>query len=530
MISTRRRFVTASAALLGANSIPLSVARPSNIIHPVESEIFGSVVKEICESGVNEAISNGARYADVRVDHQYRMSSSVHVTELISLGIRTFVNGQWGFASTPNCSLSEAVRVARASVRNAKANGAVSDPVEIDFDNFTGGSLKGHWQTKIIDDPFETSRAEIHDFVRGLSVYVSKSLKADPKGFSVDFVKQDKVFVSSLGHYLTQRLYTTSGSFPFTVLFGKQSFTTSIDTTSIAGAGFEYLRGQSLRRQIAEHIEEIKQEMSLPSEPVDVGRYEMVLDANSVATLIADTIGPATELDRALGYEANAVGTSFINEPSDMLGQFRLASSIVSIEANRTQFQGAATVGWDDDGVKPIDFPIIKDGILVDMQTNAETSSEIGEYYRRIGKPIRSNGCSFAPSSELSPLTHTANLRLVPNDSNDSLDSLVKGVKNGILLKRASNDIDYQHISGMGTGKAFRVRNGKVTARLTSAATLFRTPELWNSIVGVGGINSEKTIGHSEYKGQPGRSSAFSVTATPAVLKETTVIDYTRKA
>ena len=44
---------------------------------------------------------------------------------------------------------------------------------------------------------------------------------------------------------------------------------------------------------------------------VEAGRYDLVVDPSNLWLTIHESIGHATELDRALGYEANYAGTSF---------------------------------------------------------------------------------------------------------------------------------------------------------------------------------------------------------------------------
>jgi len=45
---------------------------------------------------------------------------------------------------------------------------------------------------------------------------------------------------------------------------------------------------------------------------VDVGRYDLILDPTNLWLTIHESIGHPTELDRAMGYEANFAGTSFV--------------------------------------------------------------------------------------------------------------------------------------------------------------------------------------------------------------------------
>ena len=44
-----------------------------------------------------------------------------------------------------------------------------------------------------------------------------------------------------------------------------------------------------------------------------------------MASLVEQTFGVATQLDRALGYEANAGGTSYIDDPLGMVGHLQVA-------------------------------------------------------------------------------------------------------------------------------------------------------------------------------------------------------------
>ena len=63
---------------------------------------------------------------------------------------------------------------------------------------------------------------------------------------------------------------------------------------------------------------------------------------------IHESIGHATEFDRALGYEAAYAGTSFAT--FDKLGTLQYGSEIMNVTGDRTVDHGLATVGFDDEG------------------------------------------------------------------------------------------------------------------------------------------------------------------------------------
>ncbi len=58
---------------------------------------------------------------------------------------------------------------------------------------------------------------------------------------------------------------------------------------------------------------------------------------------IHESLGHSTELDRALGYEANFAGTSFLT--TDKMGNQRVGSDLMNIWGDRTIERGLATTG-----------------------------------------------------------------------------------------------------------------------------------------------------------------------------------------
>lgn len=113
-----------------------------------------------------------------------------------------------------------------------------------------------------------------------------------------------------------------------------------------------------------------------------------MVDPSNLWLTIHESIGHATELDRALGYEAAYAGTSFAT--FDQLGKLAYGSSVMNVTGDRTAEHGLATIGYDDEGVEGQSWDLVKDGTLVGYQLD-----------RRIAKLTglgRSNGCAFADS------------------------------------------------------------------------------------------------------------------------------------
>jgi TldD protein len=303
---------------------------------------------------------------------------------------------------------------------------------------------------------------------------------------------------------------------------------------SPAGVGWELYRGQPLRDQIDRAIAEAKEDMMLPLKPIDVGRYNIVMDAWSLAHLTSETIGLASELDRALGYEANAGGTSYLNDPKEMLGTFPVGASLLNATGNRNEPGAIATVQWDDEGVSPVSFPILKDGILTNYSTTREGAGWLKDYYNRVQRPLRSHGCAVGGDDLLGgihvPLGQTPNIAIAPGTESLDYAASVTELGNGIAWKNMKFDMDFQQGAGMGRGTAYEVRGGKITALLANSGILFKSTELLKNLIRLGGASSVERYGMRVSKGEPPQHAFHSVSAVPATFKDATVIDPRRKA
>ena len=176
------------------------------------------------------------------------------------------------------------------------------------------------------------------------------------------------------------------------------------------GRGWEYLAGTPEQgawpwdEELATLPELAVEKLKAPS--VESGHYDLVIDPSNLWLTIHESIGHATELDRALGYEAAYAGTSFAT--LDQLGSLRYGSEIMHVTGDRTAEHGLATIGYDDEGVQTQAWDIIRDGVLVGYQLDRAMARQNAE---RIGVS-RSNGCAFADSSSHVPIQRMANVSL----------------------------------------------------------------------------------------------------------------------
>src|SRR5690606_9037088 len=294
--------------------------------------------------------------------------------------------------------------------------------------------------------------------------------------------------------------------------------------------GYEYVRDANLVANAPRWAEEAVQKLS--AKPVQPGRYDLILLPTHLWLTLHESIAHPTELDRIMGYEANYAGTSFIYPLEDFLGKFRYGPDFMNIQGERSTHGGLATVGWDDEGVKPRDYLIVKDGILHDLQTTREQAPWLADWYRSIGVELRSHGCSYAQSWADVQFQRMPNVNLLPHPERDvSLEELIDGVKDGILIEgRGSYSIDQQRYNAQFGGQVFHeIKNGKIVGMLKDVAYQIRTPEFWNAMDLIGGPSTYQLGGtFNDGKGQPSQSNAVSHGCPATRHRQITVLNVGR--
>ena len=191
--------------------------------------------------------------------------------------------------------------------------------------------------------------------------------------------------------------------------------------------------------------------MKAPS--ITAGRYDLVIDPTNLWLTIHESIGHATEYDRAIGYEAAYAGTSFATP--DLLGTLVYGSPVMNVTGDRTVEHGLATIGYDDDGVAGQSWELIDRGILTGYQLDRVFASRLGL--------ARSNGCAHADSPSHQPLQRMANVSLQPDPAGGSTADLISGIDDGIyVVGDKSWSIDMQRYNFQFTGQRFyRIRGGR---------------------------------------------------------------------
>ncbi len=493
--------------------------------HAATATVSDPRLVSIADAALQAAREAGATYADIRIADYRRQSlltREARVTDISDsedrgLGVRVIANGTWGFAASATITADEAARIARRAVALARANSVLQrDPVEL----APVPAYRDSWTTPIRRDPFAV---ELEDKLQLLMSINAEALKVPGVSFcssQMAFVREHKLLATSEGSYIEQTLHRCNPSFLVTSVDRKRaSFQTRASFSDPRGMGYEYVEDYPWLDDARQAGEDAVAKHSAPS--VEPGRRDLILHPTNLWLTIHESIGHPTELDRALGYEANFAGTSFLTP--DELGKFRIGSDLVTFHGEKTHPGSLATCGYDDDGVKTMEWPLVKDGLFVDYQTTRDQAHLIGHAH--------SYGTCYAQSWRDVAFQRMPNINLLPGKEPLTLEQLIAGTDDAILIKgRASYSIDHQRYNFQFSGQTLhQIENGKVVGMLKDGAYQARTPDFWRSCDAICS-EDEYYVGGSFYdgKGAPGQVQAVSHGCAPARFRQIDVINTKR--
>lgn len=488
-------------------------------------------MKDMVDVALNVARQRGASYADMRIvrtmnqfiNTREKIVQNVTNTESYGFGVRVLVDGAWGFSASSRLDKAEIEKVTERAVSIAKANKVISrNKVElVPVEKYPDAK----YSTPVKQDPFTVSLSEKADYLLKVNAEAMKIKGPGPMfvNSGMFFTKEEKYFASTEGSYIEQTLIRSWPNFNITSVNAiTGTFETRSNLGSPVGKGYEVVAEYDLINEAPRAAEEAVKKHAAKS--VEPGRKDLVLHPTNLWLTIHESVGHPTELDRVLGYEANFAGTSFATR--EKMGKFQYGSKIVNIKGDKTQANGLATAGWDDDGVKTTEWDIIKDGVLVSYQTIRDNAAVIGLK--------RSHGAAYADSWGSVAFQRMPNVSLQPAQGAKkiSADDLIADVKDGIYIEgNGSFSIDQQRYNFQFGGQVFwEIKNGKKVGLLRDVAYQSRTPDFWNACDGVGSKESYLLGGsYFDGKGEPSQINAVSHGCPPARFRQINIINTGRK-
>jgi TldD protein len=482
---------------------------------------------EFAAMAMELALRSGASYADIRLGRTEREFVSAREQRIevcqwrlsLGFGVRVLVRGSWGFAASEKLSEPEIRRAVALAVEKAEAN-ALLQPAPIIIEEIP--VHREEWSMPLKADPFSVSTDDKTSHLLTVNA-AALDAGADYCRSILQFTCEDRIFVNSRGSQIVQSRTRSRPHFSITAIDRDSGeFACRNSLAPPRGAGWEHILACDLASEAVVAAAQAREK--LYAKPVEPGCYDVVIDGTNLYLTIHETVGHSTELDRALGWEADFAGTTFVTP--DNLDTLQFGSPLMTITAERTQEGGLSTVGFDDDGVRCAgsEFPIIERGVFRNYQMAIGQAQLIGR--------DRSNGCAYADSPTAFPIQRMPNISLQPNPEPCTLDDLIGGVDDGVyIVGEGSWSIDQQRDNFQFGGQLFyEIKGGKLGRMLRDVAYHDRTLRFWNSLDGVGDQSTYHLGGTFTCgKAQPMQVAPVSHGAPASRFRGVTIINTDRK-
>ena len=491
----------------------------------IDEEFLALPLAASADAALSTAAAAGATWCDVRISQETHRFvdlrdgavESASTQSSLGIGVRVIHGGAWGFASSTAVTPESAAEAARRAVAAATATAAlVRQPVELADEP----THEGTWVLPYEIDPTTVADAEVIELLGRWSQRLAAAAGVDHTSASFQGAKEQIFYADCAGtRTVQQRVRCHPGAAAVAVT--DDGFTDMATIAPPRALGWEYALAAHWDEQIEELPELLRERTAAPS--LTPGRYDLVIDPSNLWLTIHESVGHATEFDRAQGYEANYAGTSFATP--DLLGELRYGSPLMHITGDRTADTGLATVAWDHEGVAAQEWDIVREGVLVGYQLDRWGAA-------RLGLP-RSNGCGYADEAGHVQLQRMPNVSLQADPGGGSLDDLVSGVDDGLLVVGDKSwSIDMNRRNFQFTAQRFvRIRNGRLAGQVKDIAYQSDTLEFWGNLVALGGPQTYDLGGALNCgKGQPGQVAAVSHGCPAAVFEGVNVLSTKEEA
>jgi TldD protein len=505
---------------------------PSFLALPLR-EMARAALERARELGVDHADFRSERIREQMIRLRDGQLDGVNDSSEAGISIRVVHEGTWGFAAGVVQTPEAAARLAEQAVRVAQVSRPVnSEPVVLAPEPSYGEQV---WVSAYEVDPFEVSDAEKIALLTEWSRRLLAADGIDHVDASVHAVKENKFYADTGGTVTTQQRVRVhpvveAVSVDAEGKYGTPGAFESMRTLAPpAGWGWEYLtRGASgggwdWDAELAALPGLLAEKLAAPS--VEAGEYDLVIAPSNLWLTIHESIGHATELDRALGYEAAYAGTSFATV--DQLGTLKYGSGVMNVTGDRVVEHGLATVGFDDEGVQAQSWHLVQNGILVGYQMDRRIAQLEG-----LGGG-RSNGCAFADSPGHVPIQRMANVSLQAAADGPSTEELIGRVSRGLFIEGDKSwSIDMQRYNFQFTGqRAFLIVDGKLAGQVRDFAYQATTTDFWGSMEAVGGPDTYVLGGAFNCgKGQPGQAAPVSHGCPSALFRGVRILNTVQEA
>lgn len=435
---------------------------------------------------LNRKTENKIEYWDIRatytegttLDFTDQKSTEISSYNLTNCGIRTFINGGWGFYVLKDISKENIVSCFLKSIKLATLTESLSknkfkikerDPIKQDF--------KIDSKTKLSNVDIGEKIELVKNHEKIASNY-SKLVK-NTRTIYMDGVN-NSVFINSSGSLVRQNL---SYLRLLSMVYSQKAGIIQRSINSVGGLGGFEISSTEKAEVLSQKTAEESIKLLDAKSPIG-GKFTVIADSKLAGTLIHEALGHACEADLVLSNESVLKGKidqkvalhdiNVVDDPSIGQGkQFGLPYELF----------GSYFI--DDEGIPSQKTVIIENGILKNYLHSLETSSRM---------KVSPNGHGRASSSSAKPQVRMGFSYIEPKDW--EIDELIEDTKNGILCE----DFLYGYTNPT-TGNfqfkckfSYKIENGEKEELMRDVALSGMILEVLNRVSGIG---NKKSFGYS---------------------------------
>jgi len=413
----------------------------------------------------------GAEYADARLETHYNELVIVAngkveraiINQKRGIGVRTLVNGAWGFQSTTNLTkdgLKEAVntafKVARASSKH------LSKPVQLAPTRAYKDSYAAVAKTDLEDVAFEDKLKQMLGWEKRL--HMSKAVVRGMIDYSG--IKIGKLFVNSEGANIKFANTLTWASLKADAKRG--DLTQFYEQTIGHSGGYDIFE----REDMGKAAQEIgrKADALLKAKPAkEEKNAKVILDPNYVALLSHEIVGHPSEADRVLGREAAWAGTTWW---AGKIGE-KIGSEYFTVYDDPTVPATFGYYRYDDEGVKAERKVLAEKGELKGHMHSRETAAVFD---------VEPNAGMRAITFEYIPLIRMSNTFFADGDWKH--EEMIAETRHGYLLAsmRHPSIDDKRYNWTISAHEGYEIKNGELATHLRDIALMSTAPKFFESI------------------------------------------------
>ena len=430
---------------------------------------------------------NKIEYWDIRatctegttLDFTDQKSTEISSYDITNCGIRTFINGGWGFYVLKNINKEKIISSFLKSIKLAKLTESLSkNKFKIKERDPFSEEFKIDSKLKLSDVDIEDKIKLVKNHEKIASNY-SKLVK-NTRTIYMDGVN-NYVFINSFGSQIKQNL---SYLRLLNIVYSQKADIIQRSINSVGGLGGFEISSTEKAENISQKTAEESIKLLDAKSPIG-GKFTIVADSKLAGTLIHEALGHACEADLVLSKESVLKGK--IDQ--------KVALNDINVVDDPSMGQGK-TFGLpyelfgsyfiDDEGIPSQKTIIIENGVLKNYLHNLETSSRMN---------VPPNGHGRASSSSSKPQVRMGFTYIEPKDW--EIVELIEDTKNGILCE----DFLYGYTNPT-TGNfqfkckfSYKIENGEKKELMRDVALSGMILEVLNRVSAIG---NNKTFNYSD--------------------------------